>query len=77
MANGWTEVRRKRQAAIIRTWNPSSQSTGPRTTDGKARSSLNTLKHGGRSKSSSETLVLLKELFIVQIAIRVQVLKIQ
>jgi hypothetical protein len=56
MANGWTEERRRRQAAIIHTWNPSGQSTGPRTADGKARSSLNAVKHGGRARNMRRTL---------------------
>ena len=41
MANGWTPERRARQAALIRTWKPWEQSTGPRTVDGKARAALN------------------------------------
>ncbi len=39
--NGWTPERRARQAALIRAWKPWERSTGPRTTDGKARSSAN------------------------------------
>ena len=41
MANGWTQERRARQAALIRTWRPWECSTGPRTAAGKARSSSN------------------------------------
>ena len=41
MANGWTPERRARQAAQILTWRPWSRSTGPRTAEGKARSSRN------------------------------------
>ncbi len=41
MANGWTQERRARQAALIRTWRPWECSTGPRTAAGKARSSTN------------------------------------
>ena len=37
MANGWTPERRARQAELIRNWKPWERSTGPRTTDGKAR----------------------------------------
>lgn len=58
MANGWTEERRKKQAAIIHTWNPSGQSTGPRTADGKARSSLNAIKEGSRSKGTQKLFML-------------------
>lgn len=48
MANGWTKERRKRQSALIRTWQPWEQSTGPRTAEGKARSSRNAFKSGSR-----------------------------
>lgn len=41
MANGWTAERRARQAAMIRTWKPWEQSTGPRSTAGKAKASRN------------------------------------
>ena len=41
MANGWTAERRARQAALIRNWRPWEESTGPRTTEGKAASSRN------------------------------------
>ena len=41
MANGWTQERRARQAALIRIWKPWECSTGPRTAAGKARSSSN------------------------------------
>ena len=47
MAHGWTPERRARQAALIRTWQPWEQSTGPRTTEGKARTARNGFK-GGR-----------------------------
>lgn len=65
MAKGWTLERRKRQSLLIRSWDPSSYSTGPRTELGKARSSLNALKHGGRSIS-------IAKIFEVQSAIRTQ-----
>ena len=41
MANGWTPERRARQAEMINSWRPWERSTGPRTEDGKARSSKN------------------------------------
>ena len=41
MSNGWTPERRARQAALIRTWKPWAQSTGPRTTEGKAQAAQN------------------------------------
>ena len=46
MASSWTPERRARQAALIRTWKPWQQATGPRTPDGKARASLNAYKGG-------------------------------
>jgi hypothetical protein len=46
MANGWTPERRARQAALIRSWKPWEQSTGPRTNEGKARTSRNGFKGG-------------------------------
>lgn len=41
MGNGWTPERRARQAALIRTWRPWEQSTGPTTDEGKARTARN------------------------------------
>ena len=41
MANGWTRERRARQSEAIRHWQPWTRSTGPRTLEGKARSSRN------------------------------------
>lgn len=37
----WTPERRAKQAAAIRRWKPWNKSTGPRTKEGKARSSRN------------------------------------
>lgn len=48
MANGWTTERRARQAKAIRGWRPWEQSTGPRTTEGKARASQNAYRGGHR-----------------------------
>lgn len=48
MANGWTPERKARQAALIRTWRPWVKSTGPRTAQGKARTSRNGFKGGHR-----------------------------
>ena len=48
---GWTPERRAQQAACIREWQPWRRSTGPRSEAGKAQSSMNGLKHGGRSRA--------------------------
>lgn len=37
----WTPERRARQAALIHSWRPWTQSTGPRTPEGKAKASRN------------------------------------
>jgi hypothetical protein len=39
--SSWTPERRVKQAETIRRWQPWSKSTGPRSTEGKARSSRN------------------------------------
>jgi hypothetical protein len=48
MANGWTPERRARQAELIRAWRPWSQSTGPKTAEGKAQAARNAFKGGHR-----------------------------
>ena len=50
-AKGWSPERRARQAALIRGWAPWRRSTGPRTDEGKAVSSLNATRHGRRSRA--------------------------
>lgn len=47
--SGWSAERRAKHAAAIRNWKPWAKSTGPRTKPGKAASSRNALKHGGRA----------------------------
>ena len=46
-ANGWTPERRARQAELISNWKPWERSTGPKTPEGKAKSSQNAYKGGG------------------------------
>jgi len=40
-SSAWTPERRAKQAEAIRRWKPWAKSTGPRTEEGKARSSRN------------------------------------
>jgi hypothetical protein len=42
----WDEAARKKQSQMIRTWNPSSRSTGATTLEGQQRSRGSAFKHG-------------------------------
>lgn len=46
MGRGWTPERKARQAALIRNWKPWERSTGPKTSEGKARTARNAFKGG-------------------------------
>jgi hypothetical protein len=46
MASNWKPERRARQAALIQTWKPWQQATGPQTLEGKAIASKNAYKGG-------------------------------
>jgi hypothetical protein len=61
MANGWTLERRQRQAEMIRKWKPWEQSTGPRSSDGKAMSSQNAYRGGMRPKLKELSRLLKKQ----------------
>lgn len=50
MTKGWTEERRQKARERILKNKPWEKSTGPRTAEGKRKSSLNAVKHGGRSR---------------------------
>ena len=52
--NGWTPARRKKQAEMIRKWQPWKHSTGPKTEAGKQQSCRNAYKHGGRCASTRQ-----------------------
>ena len=53
-SNGWTDERRAKHSAAIRTWSPWKSSTGPRTADGKSISRCNALKHGATSRPAKD-----------------------
>jgi hypothetical protein len=44
MANGWTDERRAKQAALIHRWKPWEKSTGAKTSEGKAKSARNAFR---------------------------------
>ena len=48
MANGWTAARGAKQARAIERWRRWTRSTGPRTAEGKAISSINAFRGGVR-----------------------------
>ena len=50
MANGLTAIRRRRHAKAIKRWRPWERSTGPRTSEGKARVARNAYHGGERQK---------------------------
>lgn len=50
MTTSWTSERRARQSALIRTWKPWEQATGPRSSEGKARVARNAWKGGHRQQ---------------------------
>jgi hypothetical protein len=56
----WTLKQRKQQAAKIRQWQPWLNSTGAKTTEGKARASRNAFK-GGLMKKLKELKKLMRE----------------
>ena len=58
MGARWTLERRARQAELIKTWRPWEQSTGPKTQEGKARSSRNADK--GKRQEQRELRELLR-----------------
>lgn len=52
-ARTWTTEQRQQQAQRIRSWSPWAKATGPRSSEGKAKTSRNAWK-GGRRKMLSE-----------------------
>jgi hypothetical protein len=52
--NGWTAERRAKASAAIHRWKPWEKATGPKTTDGKARSRMNGFKGNPRETRRRE-----------------------
>ena len=50
MATHWSSERRAKQAALIRTWKPWEQASGPKSPLGKAKASRNAWKGGFRAE---------------------------
>ena len=61
MSNPWTPQRRAHQALAIHRWKPWERSTGPRSPEGKATSSLNAYR-GGHRKALREEMRVLRNL---------------
>ena len=58
---GWTPERRLQQSLKIQQWRPWDDSTGPRTSEGKAAASRNAYKGGVRSMLNSVSEILRKQ----------------
>ena len=50
MVNGWSMERRRKQSELIREWKPWEQSTGPKSSEGKARVATNAWRGGHRAQ---------------------------
>ena len=61
-SDGWSPERRQRQREAIQQWRPWEQSTGPRTPEGKANASRNSLVHGMRDARNRELMRRIHEL---------------
>ena len=61
MTNGWTPERRKRQAELIKLWQPWNYSTGPKTNEGKEACKMNAVKHGLNGRDMRQLRQLLRQ----------------
>lgn len=53
-SSGWSDERRAKHSAAIRTWAPWKNATGPRTDHGKSISRCNALKHAATSRPAKD-----------------------
>lgn len=60
-ARQWTQEQRKEQSKKIRQWQPWKSSTGPKTLNGRAKSSRNAFKGGFRASMKSLSILLRKQ----------------
>ena len=65
-AAGWTLERRQRQSQAIKVWKPWSQSTGPRTEEGKSEVSKNAYKGGHYAKLQELKRAINKEIMLAR-----------
>ena len=62
MSSGWTSERKAKQAAAIQRWKPWAHSTGPKSSEGRAKVSRNGWKGGVRPAVRAEMRELRAEL---------------
>lgn len=62
MNNGWTPERKVKQGLAIQQWKPWQVSTGPKSTEGKARASRNAFK-GGKRPALRNSIAMLRKYF--------------
>lgn len=53
----WTKESRQRQSELIRTWQPWTKSTGPRTAEGKAAIAMNNYRTGWYAENEGKIML--------------------